>query len=126
MSALVETLNSKQHDALFWYKAAAVSDFPDDGGACIKYKDYQVAVFNFDNKQRWYACQNLCPHKKEMALARGLTGSCKDEPKVTCPFHKKSFSLHSGKNLNQEAYSIKTFPVKVEEGHVYVGFDRSY
>jgi hypothetical protein len=34
--------------------------------------------------------------------------------------HKKNFSLRSGKCLTGEEYSIHTFPVRVEEGEVYV------
>src|SRR5688572_18844017 len=53
-----------------WFKAARVTDFPENGGACIRYKDQQIAVFNFSRRNAWYACQNLCPHKKQMILSR--------------------------------------------------------
>ena len=45
---------------------------------------------------QWYACQNLCPHKQEMVLARGIIGDQQGVPKVACPLHKKTFSLESG------------------------------
>ena len=105
-----------------WYKAARTSDFPENGGACVKYKDLQIAVFNFTRRNEWYACQNLCPHKMQMALSRGMIGSLQDEPKVACPFHKKNFSLRSGECLNAEEEKISIFPVKVEDGFVYIGF----
>ncbi len=105
-----------------WYKAAQVSAFPQNGGACVKYKDLQIAVFNFTRRNEWYACQNLCPHKMQMALSRGMIGSLEDEPKVACPFHKKNFSLRSGECLNAEEKKISVFPVKVEDGFVYIGF----
>ena len=105
-----------------WFKAAHVEDIPDNGGACVKYNDLQIAVFYFKQRNEWYACQNLCPHKLEMILARGIIGDKAGEPKVSCPFHKKSFSLKTGANLNDEDYSIKTYPVKVEHEFVYVGF----
>lgn len=106
-----------------WFKAAPVSALPENGGACIKYKDLQIAIYKFSRRNEWYACQNLCPHKMQMALSRGMIGSEGDEPKVACPFHKKTFSLKSGKNLNGECAAIATYPVKVEEGYVYVGFE---
>jgi nitrite reductase (NADH) small subunit len=105
-----------------WFKAAHQEAFPENGGACIKYKDQQVAVFNFSRRNEWYACQNLCPHKMQMALARGIIGCNEGEPKVACPFHKKTFSLKTGECLNAEECSIETYPVKVENGYVYVGF----
>ncbi|MFO7823017.1 MAG: nitrite reductase small subunit NirD [Cyclobacterium sp.] len=106
-----------------WFKAAPVSALPENGGACIKYKDLQIAIYKFSRRNEWYACQNLCPHKMQMALSRGMIGSQGDEPKVACPFHKKTFSLKSGKNLNGDTCSIDTYPVKVEDGFVYVGFE---
>lgn len=111
---------------IFWFKAAATNAFPENGGACVKYKDLQIAVFNFTRRGEWYACQNLCPHKMQMILSRGMIGSCENEPKVACPFHKKTFSLKDGKNLNGEDCTITTYPVKVEDGFVFVGFDRHY
>jgi nitrite reductase (NADH) small subunit len=106
-----------------WFKAAPVEAFPENGGACVKYGNEQIAVFNFKARNEWYASQNLCPHKMQMALSRGLTGDACGEPKVACPFHKKNFSLLTGENLNGEVYRIKVYPVKVENGYVYVGFE---
>ena len=109
-----------------WYKAARVEDFPENGGACVKYQDMQIAVFNFSRRNEWYACQNLCPHKMQMVLSRGMIGSLNGEPKVACPFHKKTFSLITGENLNGdkqdgECLEITTYPVKIEDGYVYIG-----
>lgn len=105
-----------------WFKAASVHDFPQNGGACVKYKDMQIAVFNFARRNEWYACQNLCPHKMQMVLSRGMIGTMDGEPKVACPFHKKNFSLRSGECLNAEEEKISVFPVRVEDGFVYIGF----
>jgi nitrite reductase (NADH) small subunit len=105
-----------------WFKAARTEAFPENGGACIKYKDHQVAIFNFSRRNEWYACQNQCPHKMQMALSRGIIGSVDNEPKVACPFHKKTFSLKTGECLNAEECAIETYPVKIEDGYVYVGF----
>jgi len=103
-----------------WKMACKTTDIPEEGGACVLLEGEQVAVFNFTQRNEWYATQNLCPHKMQMALSRGLIGSTKDEPKVACPFHKKTFSLHSGECMSGDDYSIKVYPVKVENGCVYV------
>lgn len=109
-------------DVLFWFKAAKENDFPKNGGACIKYKGKQIAVFNFDRKKSWYACQNVCPHKMEMVLSRGMIGDQNGIPKVACPIHKKTFSLENGENLNGELTHLVVYPVKIENGNVYIGF----
>ena len=32
-------------DVKVWYKAARVSDFPENGGACLRYKEHQEPVY---------------------------------------------------------------------------------
>lgn len=109
-------------DVAIWFKAGKVADFPTNRGGCIKYKNKQIAIFNFARRNAWYACQNACPHKMEMVLSRGMTGSADDIPKIACPMHKKTFSLVDGSNLNGEEYSIATYPIKIVEDEVFVGF----
>jgi nitrite reductase (NADH) small subunit len=104
-----------------WVKTASVDNFPANSGACVLVNGEQIAVFNFAEENKWYATQNQCPHKKEMAISRGLTGDSNGTPKVACPFHKKSFSLEDGTCLTDEGYQLKTYPVKVEDGFVYIG-----
>ena len=104
-----------------WFKAAPAKAFPENGGACVKYNDQQIAVFNFSRRGEWFACQNLCPHKMQMILSRGMIGSVDGEPKVACPYHKRTFSLRTGECLNAEECSITTYPVKVEDGFVFIG-----
>lgn len=123
MEAILEQYKQvSEMEVKVWFKAAPVSAFPQNAGACIKYGDKQIAVFNFARKGKWYACQNLCPHKMEMVLARGLTGEENDIPKVACPLHKRTFSLETGENLNADLPPIATYPVKIKDGFVYVGF----
>jgi nitrite reductase (NADH) small subunit len=106
-----------------WILACYTDDVPANGGACIKHGDEQIAIYNFSRRGEWFATQNLCPHKQQMALSRGMIGSAGDacEPKVACPFHKKTFSLLTGECLTDDEYQIKTYPVKVIEGKVYIG-----
>ena len=79
---------------LSWYAACRVADVPANGGVCVKYKDQQIALFHFTRTHEWFATQNECPHRNQMALSRGMIGTTGNEPKVACPFHKKTFSFH--------------------------------
>jgi nitrite reductase (NADH) small subunit len=110
------------NDVKVWFKAGKIADFPADGGGCIKYKNKQIAVINFERRNEWYACQNVCPHKMEMVLSRGMIGSAEDTPKIACPIHKKTFSLKDGSNLSGDDLKIATYPVKIVEGEVLIGF----
>jgi len=106
-----------------WVFACYSDDVPENGGVCVKQGEQQIALFRFDRLGEWYATQNECPHRRQMALSRGMIGTSGEEPKVACPFHKKTFSLKSGECLNGDECAIRTFPVKVEEGKVYIGLE---
>ena len=103
-----------------WQRACRIEDVPEDGGVCALIEGEQIAIFNFKTLGKWFATQNECPHKQQMALSRGMIGTQGDEPKVACPFHKKTFSLVSGSCLSGDELAIKTYEVKVEEGNVFV------
>jgi nitrite reductase (NADH) small subunit len=103
-----------------WIHACNVSDVPENGGVCVKYKEEQIALFHFTRLNEWFATQNLCPHRQQMVLSRGMIGTAGEEPKVACPFHKKTFSLKTGECLNGDECGIKTYRVKVEDGRVFI------
>ncbi len=113
---LTEVLTEQQ-----WFLACHTGDVPANGGVCVKYHDRQIALFHFSRTGEWYATQNECPHRMQMALSRGMTGSFQGEPKVACPFHKKTFSLITGECLSGDACRIQVYPVKVEGNHVFIG-----
>ncbi len=103
-----------------WHYVCYVADFPQDGGTCALIDGKQIAIFNFTAKNEWYATQNLCPHRQQMVLARGMIGTQNGEPKVACPFHKKTYSLKTGLCLSGDDFQIQTYPVKIVNGKVYV------
>ncbi len=105
---------------LTWFFACTTADVPSNGGVCVKYKEEQIALFHFTRRNEWYATQNECPHRKQMALSRGMIGTQNDEPKLACPFHKKTFSLITGECMSGDECAIKTYPVKVEDGKVFI------
>jgi NAD(P)H-dependent nitrite reductase small subunit len=100
--------------------AARGEDVPVDGGVSVPYGTVLLAVYNFASRGEWYATQNNCPHKGDQVLARGIVGDQGGVPKVACPMHKKNFSLQDGGCISGEDLQIRTFPVRVEGGMVYV------
>jgi nitrite reductase (NADH) large subunit len=111
-----------------WVRVASVADVPDEGGIAVRWGALQVAVFHVASlgesmhsaSQGWYATQNVCPHKRQMVLARGIVGDQAGAPKVACPLHKKTFDLRTGACLSGDALEIETFPVRVDGGHIFV------
>lgn len=103
-----------------WVRVGSVKDFPVNGGAAIRYGYAQLAVYHFASRNEWYASANMCPHKREFVLARGILGDLQGEPKVACPLHKKAFSLKDGRCLTGENYAIETYPVKIDRDDVFL------
>ena len=105
---------------LEWIKLDSVDKFNLNMGTCVKVKGKQIAIFN-NNKSNWYAVDNLCPHKKQMVLSRGLMGSEGDTLKVSCPLHKRNFSLISGECLSDDnCDSINTYELRIENNYIFI------
>jgi nitrite reductase (NADH) large subunit len=103
-----------------WVHVGKVWEVPEDGGVTIKHGRSQIAVYRFASRGEWYATQNMCPHKREFVLSRGLLGDQNGTPKVACPLHKKTFSLETGECLSGEDFRVSVFPIKVDGDDVYV------
>ena len=116
------TMSDTTEQNATWHLACSVEDVPDDGGSCVLIEGKQIAIFHFKRIGQWYATDNLCPHRQQMALSRGMIGTTGEEqtPKVACPFHKKSFSLENGECLSGDDFCIHTYEVKVEDSMVHV------
>lgn len=125
MENILDTYTSTGPNAVnVWYEIGLAAKIPDNGGVCIKYKELQIAVFNYTRLGKWYACQNLCPHKMEMVISRGMIGETEEGlAKVACALHKQNFSLEDGDCLTSDLPALATYPVKVEGGRVFVGFE---
>ncbi|KAJ8606625.1 hypothetical protein CTAYLR_008381 [Chrysophaeum taylorii] len=104
-----------------WVGFGPSADFPPNLGTPVLYGSTQLAIFNTGKEGKWYATQNLCPHKQAFVLAQGIVGLAGDTPKVACPLHKKQFGLEDGKQIDGDL-NIITFPIRLnqETGEVEV------
>lgn len=112
---------SADESTIKWHLACLTDDVPEDGGSCVLIDGHQIAVFHFKRDGQWFASDNLCPHRQQMALSRGMIGCTEGRPKVACPFHKKTFSLESGECLSGDEYRIQIYPVRISGNSVYIG-----
>ena len=103
-----------------WQPLARADQFPENGGAAVRYGTTQIAIYNFSRRGEWFATQAMCPHRKDNVLARGLLGDQAGEAKVACPLHKKTFSLLTGKGLSDPNYQVRTFPAERRGEKVWV------
>jgi len=55
-----------------WTKIGSSEQFPEDLGSCVLVDGVQIAVFNLNDDQKWYAVQNFNPQNERMVLSRGI------------------------------------------------------
>ena len=122
-----EDFRGTQWSNLTWQPIVESKNFvdtPTGSSKNVKRGDTQLAVFKI--KGKWYATQQMCPHKRTFALSEGLIGDDikADKLWVSCPFHKKNFTLNgsdAGKCSNDAEVNIATFPVEErDDGWVYL------
>ncbi|PKC74620.1 hypothetical protein RhiirA1_529452 [Rhizophagus irregularis] len=117
-----EVKKSANLESKKWVKIAPSSAFPDDAGQVIKYGDTQIAIFNTNERTKWYATQNMCPHKRAFVLSQGLVGEEENGTiKVSCPMHKKNFALETGECVSGDVdLKLMTFEIKIEDDFVWL------
>jgi len=94
-------------------RVAASDEVPADGGKVFEVQGTKVALFRRGGKL--CALADACPHQ-----GGPLSEGSVKEGKVTCPWHRWTFDLETGTCETNEEYSATTFPVKEEDGEVFV------
>lgn len=95
------------------FHEAGNADMKPGEGKAIELNGTKIALFNLNGQ--FYAIQSECPHRGG-PLAEG---SLDEDGVVICPWHGYSFDVKTG-NPYGFPYGIKTFPVKVESGKVFI------
>ena len=96
-----------------------------------------VGVFNVGGTL--YALRNICPHKIGPLCTGRITGRIQaDAPPsaagsvpsfahdgeiIRCPWHQWEYEIATGRCLVDSRVHAKTYPVKIENGHIIVEYD---
>jgi nitrite reductase/ring-hydroxylating ferredoxin subunit len=64
-----------------------------------------------------YAFAATCPH----AGAPLCSGWLDAQGRVVCPLHKYRFDPANGRNTSGEGYKLRTYPVEIRDGNIYIG-----
>jgi nitrite reductase/ring-hydroxylating ferredoxin subunit len=94
-------------------RVAARADVPAGAGAVAEVGGRSIAVFNVDG--RYYAIDNLCPHRGGPLGEGDLEGAV-----VACPWHAWRWDVTTGANVNNPAVKVACFPVVEEAGDLFV------
>ena len=100
-------------------KACPVADVPDEGAIALEIEGTTVALARSGGQV--YAIHDLCSHA-EVSLSEGEVY----DGTIECWLHGSCFDLRTGEPTNPPATRpIGTYPVRVEDGYVYVALSRT-
>jgi NAD(P)H-dependent nitrite reductase small subunit len=102
-----------------WVQVCRLEDIVPNTGVCALVGGAQVAVFRLDD-DRVFALSNHDPFSRANVLSRGIVGDLKGELVVASPIYKQHFSLATGRCAEQPEVSVAVFPVRVDDGAVWV------
>lgn len=97
-----------------WLDIAALGDIPAQGARLIRTADGCVALFR-THDDRVFALDDRCPHKGG-PLSEGIVAG----HTITCPLHNWVFDLNTGIAQGADKGAVRTFPVRVRNGRVFV------
>jgi nitrite reductase (NADH) small subunit len=100
-----------------WIAVGTINDIPRRGARCVATPQGKIGVFRTAEDQV-FAIEDHCPHKSG-PLSQGIVHGAA----VTCPLHNWVISLESGKALGADEGSVKTIPVKLEGGRLFIALD---
>jgi nitrite reductase/ring-hydroxylating ferredoxin subunit len=110
----------------------SVSSFPPGSSKVVQVKGRSIGVFN--DRGRFHALRNVCPHHGAPLCRGGLSGmmlpsephtydySDAEENRVLrCPWHGYEFRLTDGRSVTDpERMRVKTYRIEVEDDEVVV------
>ncbi|MBS0237795.1 MAG: nitrite reductase small subunit NirD [Proteobacteria bacterium] len=97
-----------------WVSIGSMTDIPRRGARCVETPLGKIAVFR-TAEDRVFAIEDHCPHKGG-PLSQGIVHGAA----VTCPLHNWVISLETGKALGADDGSVRTIPIKVEGGVLFI------
>ena len=105
--------------AMDWTAIGSVADIPRRGARCVDTPAGKIAVFRTGGDQV-FAIDDHCPHRGG-PLSQGIVHGAA----VTCPLHNWVISLETGTALGADQGAVRTIPVKVEGGRIFIALDAS-
>jgi nitrite reductase (NADH) small subunit len=109
------TMNALLQEAGNWIEIVALEEIPQLGSRVIKTDTVDIALFR-TALDEVFAIKDACPHKQG-PLSQGIVHGTS----VTCPLHNWKIDLASGEALGPDQGCTNVYPVKVENGMVYLG-----
>ncbi len=98
----------------YWFDVGSLGEIPPRGARVVKTPRRDIAVFRTVNDEV-FALENRCPHKGG-PLSEGIVHG----RKVACPLHNWIIDLGNGQAMGADQGCTRVFPVKLENGRIYL------
>lgn len=102
-----------------WQAICDLEAIPAEAGIGARLGERQIALFRFG--EQIYALDNIEPGSDANVLSRGILGDAGGEPIVISPLYKQRIRLRDGRACDGGEQAVRAWPVKVENGKVWVG-----
>ena len=97
-----------------WHRVCGADEIDEEDVTRFDHGERTFAVYN--TEQGFFATDGLCTHE-EVHLADGLV----IDDMIECPMHQGRFHIPSGAAKSAPVcVDLKTYPVKVEDGDVFI------
>lgn len=97
-----------------WTEVISLDEIPRLGARILRTDTMDIALFRTSTDEV-FALKDSCPHKGG-PLSQGIVHG----NTVTCPLHNWKIDLNSGEALAPDEGCTHRFPVKIEDGKVYL------
>jgi len=101
-----------------WLTLCSVDQILPGCGVCALADDQQIALFRPYADEQIFALSNIDPFAQASVLSRGIIAEHQGELWVASPLKKQHFRLIDGLCMEDEAYSISAYDVRVRDGNV--------
>ncbi|MEO1956956.1 MAG: nitrite reductase small subunit NirD [Methylophilaceae bacterium] len=114
-------MQTAQQQNLTWHDICAINEIPTNAGVAALVNDQQIALFSIGKEPQVFAIGNYDPFSDANVLARGITGSMGDTLVVASPIYKQHFDLATGQCVEDEAVSVASYAVRIDNQRVFIG-----
>lgn len=99
---------------MHWIVVGSLEDIPPLGGRYVETDKGQIALLRNETDEV-FAVENRCPHRGGPLSEGYVSGRI-----VFCPLHNWQIDLTKGEALPPDVGCVKTYPVKIESGQIFL------
>ncbi|MFB4339583.1 nitrite reductase large subunit NirB [Pantoea sp. CS_6] len=101
-----------------WSEICPLEAIPPEAGIGARLGSVRIALFRLGDD--CYALEDREPGSEASVLSRGILGDVAGEPVVISPLYKQRVRLRDGQSLDNPQHQLRCWPVKLEDGQVWV------